>query len=63
MLHSVFALLDAYKAGLLQLLSPCCWSRGEGRLVVAPLHVAEEESERLSFPGFPLGDLNTAVIF
>jgi len=55
--------LDAYKAGLLQLLSPCCWSRGEGRLVVAPLHVAEEESERLSFPGFPLGDLNTAVIF
>lgn len=30
---------------------------------MALLHVAEEESERISFPGFPLGDLNTALIF
>lgn len=34
------------------------WTPG---LAATPLFVAEEESEKLSFPGFPLGNLNATL--
>lgn len=62
--HSAHAMKDPWSCSLLALPSLWCQRSSQTPGLAATMRFsAEEESRRLSFPGFPLGNLNPALIF